>query len=112
VSELIEGESLRKLIERGPVPLRKLLEIGTQVAYGLAAAHEAGIVHRDLKPENIMITRDNHVKILDFGLAKPVIVQKGTEEENTRSALLTSPGLILGTTSYMSPEQARGIEVD
>ena len=113
VSELIEGDSLRKILERvGPLPLRKYLEIATQTAAGLAAAHEAGIVHRDLKPENIMITRDNRVKILDFGLAKNVIPQTGGEEEHTKSALITAAGMVLGTASYMSPEQARGQEVD
>ncbi len=112
VSELIEGESLRKILENGPVPLRKYLDIATQTAAGLAAAHEAGIVHRDLKPENIMITRDNRVKILDFGLAKNVIPQTGGEEEHTKSALITGAGMVLGTAAYMSPEQARGEEVD
>jgi Tol biopolymer transport system component len=115
VSELIEGESLRSRIKRGPLPLKELLDIVIQAGEGLAAAHEAGIIHRDLKPENIMITRDGRVKILDFGLAKPIL------EEQLEGATLTGetlddlggtePGLILGTVGYMSPEQARGAPV-
>jgi serine/threonine protein kinase len=112
VSELLEGESLRSLIQKGPMPLRKFLDIAIQVASGLTAAHEAGIIHRDLKPENIMITRDNRVKILDFGLAKVELPATGTPEEQTRSHLLTHPGAILGTVAYMSPEQAKGDYVD
>ncbi len=116
VSELIEGESLRSRIKRGPLPLKQLLDIAIQVTDGLAAAHEAGIIHRDLKPENILLTRDGRVKILDFGLAKPFL------EEHLEGATLsgetldevaggTEPGLILGTVGYMSPEQARGAPV-
>jgi Tol biopolymer transport system component len=112
VAELVEGESLRGLLQRGPVPVRKLLDIAIQVAAGLTAAHEAGIVHRDLKPENIMLTLDERVKILDFGLAKPRDPVTGSAEEQTRSHLLTTPGMIMGTASYMSPEQARGEELD
>jgi serine/threonine protein kinase/Tol biopolymer transport system component len=115
VSELVDGESLRTLIRRGPLAMRELLDITIQIADGLAAAHEAGIVHRDLKPENIMITRAGLVKILDFGLAKPV-VGSGTAdelalEESTYDGYRTEPGLILGTVGYMSPEQARGGDV-
>jgi serine/threonine protein kinase/tetratricopeptide (TPR) repeat protein len=110
VTELVEGESLRDLILRGPVPVRKLLDIGVQLADGLAAAHAAGIIHRDLKPENIMLTRESRVKILDFGLAK----QAGhlTPDGPTASLAQTSPGTVLGTVGYMSPEQARGEELD
>jgi len=113
VSELVEGENLRKILDRGrPMPLRKFLDIATQIAAGLAAAHEAGIIHRDIKPENVMITSDNRVKLLDFGLAKAVIPETGGEADATKSAFITRAGVIMGTASYMSPEQARGEEVD
>ncbi len=106
VSELVDGESLRDLIERGPVPRRKALEVAAQVADGLAAAHAAGVVHRDLKPENIMLTRDGRAKILDFGLARyqPPAAQ-GT-------ATMTQPGMVMGTVGYMSPEQVAGGNAD
>ncbi len=107
VTELIDGESLAALIARGPVPVRKFLEIATQCASGLAAAHAAGIVHRDIKPNNIMIRRDGCVKILDFGIAKM------TEAQSTVAAVnVTSPGFVVGTANYMSPEQARGDGLD
>ncbi|MCI0614112.1 serine/threonine protein kinase, partial [bacterium] len=106
VSELIDGESLRKIIQKGPVPIKKLLDISVQIAEGLNAAHQAGIVHRDLKPENIMITRDGRVKILDFGLAKLTIQSEDPENEGVTSK--TESRVILGTVSYMSPEQATG----
>ncbi len=109
VSELVEGESLRVLINRGPVGARRLSEIGAQIADGLAAAHGLGILHRDLKPENIMITRDGRVKILDFGLAKQTAQPKGDE---TATALLSQPGVVLGTVGYMAPEQVRAEPVD
>lgn len=105
VTELVDGESLRRVMERGPLNLRALLDIATQIADALAAAHEAGIVHRDLKPENIMIARSGRVKLLDFGLAKPAVVGDG---EGTIDELQTEPGLLVGTVAYMSPEQARG----
>ncbi len=70
VTELLEGETLRERLDRGPIPVRKAVEIGLQIAHGLSAAHERGIVHRDLKPENIFLTKDGHTKLLDFGLAK------------------------------------------
>lgn len=105
VTELIDGESLRALINRGPLPMRKLLDIAIQVADALAAAHEAGIVHRDLKPENIMIGKDGRVKLLDFGVAKPIM---NGDPEHTLDENRTEPGLLIGTVGYMSPEQARG----
>jgi eukaryotic-like serine/threonine-protein kinase len=111
VSELIEGESLRDSLRRGPLPLSRLLDLSGQVAEALAAAHAAGIVHRDIKPENIMITRDGRAKILDFGLAKQVSVAVAAADE-TRTATHTSPGSIIGTAAYMSPEQIRGEPLD
>jgi Serine/threonine protein kinase len=107
VSELVDGESLRKLLQRGPLSMRKLLDLAIQIADGLAAAHEAGIVHRDIKPENIMVSRDGRVKILDFGLAKALADQPLAVDEAFGNND-TAPGLVLGTTAYMSPEQARG----
>ena len=107
VSELVPGETLRGMIQRGPVPLRKALDIAVQTADGLAAAHAAHIAHRDLKPENIMLTADGRVKILDFGLAKSVS-RGAAHEDATQTVVATQPGTILGTASYMSPEQASG----
>jgi Tol biopolymer transport system component len=109
VSELVEGESLRAAIERGPITGRKLLDIATQTADGIAAAHALGIVHRDLKPENIMLSRDGRVKVLDFGLAKQ---NAPITTEETATIALSSPGMVLGTVGYMSPEQVRGEPVD
>ncbi len=114
VSELVPGESLRALLRRGSVPLRKTLDIAVQMADGMAAAHTAGITHRDLKPENVMVASDERVKILDFGLAR----QAGSEmaaawsEQGTVTAHDTQPGTVMGTVNYMSPEQARGLPVN
>jgi len=108
--ELVKGETLRQLIEHGPLPVKRVLAIGAQVADGLAKAHEAGIIHRDLKPENVMVTTDGFAKILDFGLAK--LVEHARHEADTVAKPLTSPGTVLGTTAYMSPEQAMGREAD
>ena len=108
--ELIKGETLRQLMAGGPLPIRRVLSIGAQIADGLAKAHEAGIVHRDLKPENVMVTTDGFAKILDFGLAK--LVEHAWHEADTVVKALTSPGTVLGTTAYMSPEQAMGREAD
>ena len=113
VQELLEGESLRDLLVRGPLPLRKALDVGFQVAEGLAAAHGKGIIHRDVKPENVFLTKDGHAKLLDFGLARSRPVS--TAEDETQSPTvdkLTSEGVVLGTVAYMSPEQARGETVD
>ncbi len=104
VSELVDGETLTRVIERGPLPLRKLIEVGTQIADGLAAAHAAGVVHRDLKPGNVMLTAGGRVKILDFGLAR----QDRAPGAETATAEVTDAGAILGTPGYMSPEQVRG----
>jgi Tol biopolymer transport system component len=106
-SEVVAGESLAKAMERGPMAVGKAVEIATQLADGLAAAHAAGIVHRDLKPANIMVARDGRVKILDFGLAK----QRRTAADSTTLSL-TDEGTVMGTAGYMSPEQVRGEEVD
>jgi eukaryotic-like serine/threonine-protein kinase len=112
VSELLEGESLRAVLDRGPLPQRKAIEYGVQIAHGLAAAHEKGIVHRDLKPENVFVTRDGRIKILDFGLAK--LAQKtGIEhDELTLTSSHTAAGVVMGTASYMAPEQVRGEAAD
>lgn len=113
VMELVEGQTLRQLLNSGPLPIRKVLDFAVQIAEGLAKAHSAGIVHRDLKPENLMITKDGFVKILDFGLAKllpPVGSELNASDAQTTSR--TTAGVVLGTTVYMSPEQARGETVD
>jgi predicted ATPase len=111
VLEYVEGETLRELMAAGTLPMRKIIAIAVQIAEGLAKAHEAGIIHRDLKPENLMVTPDV-VKILDFGLAK-----LGMEEMNQGETLPvesgpTTPGVMLGTFKYMSPEQAGGQYLD
>ena len=113
VMEYIEGSDLRTLIHGGPMPVSKVLDIGAQIADGLAAAHERGIVHRDLKPENIMLTRDGFAKILDFGLAK-IVAPTAEDSEHTLQLEMpgTNPGTILGTVGYMSPEQATGKRLD
>jgi Tol biopolymer transport system component len=113
VSELIDGRTLREEIARGPVPTKRTLDLATQIADGLAAAHGAGIVHRDLKPENIMVTRTGRAKILDFGLARPggFEAARGETLDLSQAADLqtqTELGLRAGTIPYMSPEQARG----
>ena len=112
VSELLEGETLREQINRGRVPVRKAIDYGMQIARGLDAAHQKGIVHRDLKPENLFITRDERVKILDFGLAKLTQPWQGTELGTSTLTAGTEPGAVMGTVSYMSPEQVRGERTD
>jgi serine/threonine protein kinase len=112
VSELLEGSTLRQVLQRGPLPVRKTIDYAVQIAHGLAAAHEQGIVHRDLKPENLFVTKDGRIKILDFGLAKlmqPQPVPDGNAPTMTRG---TDPGMVMGTAGYMSPEQVRGKAVD
>src|SRR5580698_2359208 len=112
VSELLEGESLRALLERGPIPQRKAIEYAVQIANGLAAAHDKGIVHRDLKPDNLYVCRDGRVKILDFGLAK-LAGTAGIELDGARmTGSHTAAGVVLGTASYMAPVQVRGEAVD
>ena len=112
VTELLEGETLRSVLRRGPVPPTTALAWGDEIAEGLAAAHERGIVHRDLKPENVFVTTAGHIKILDFGLARldppsglpPAAVSTASD--------LTEPLAVLGTVGYMSPEQVRGWSAD
>jgi serine/threonine protein kinase/tetratricopeptide (TPR) repeat protein len=111
-TEYIEGESLRQYLTKDTVQFRALLDIGVQVASALAAAHSAGIVHRDIKPENIMVRRDHVVKVLDFGLAKIFKQTIPSDDEPTRAMHHTASGVVMGTASYLSPEQARGKNVD
>ena len=116
VAELLEGESLHTRLRRGPLPLRKALEIAVQATRGVAAAHDKGIVHRDLKPANLFVTEDGRVKILDFGLAKLSSKENANQSESLTltqgEAAGTEPGLVLGTVGYMSPEQVRGKVAD
>jgi len=110
VSELVEGENLRAVLSNGAVPLKRTLDLAAQIADGMAAPHARGITHRDLKPENIMVTPEGRAKILDFGLAK-----RGTRQIKPTDSTLSfasEVGAILGTTNYMSPEQARSQDVD
>src|SRR6185436_17268463 len=115
VMEHVEGETLRRRLRPGPLPLSEVLDLGAQLADGLAKAHRAGIVHRDLKPENLMVTPDGLLKILDFGLAKLVVAPLG-DLVDTRETLSrqggTQAGMLVGTLEYMSPEQASGRTVD
>jgi eukaryotic-like serine/threonine-protein kinase len=113
-TEFIDGDTLRKRINHGSQKLNEILEITIQTAGALAAAHAAGIVHRDIKPENIMVRPDGYVKVLDFGLAKlaePSAFDADAEAP-TKAMVNTREGTIMGTANYMSPEQARGIDVD
>src|SRR5262245_32002904 len=113
VAELLEGEELRAQLEPGALPARRALEYAQQIATGLAAAHAKGIVHRDLKPENLFVTKDELVKILDFGLAKLRPPQPGAvDTDGPTQKRLTEPGVVMGTVGYMSPEQVRGQEAD
>ena len=112
VSELLEGESLRAVLDRGALPQRKAIEYGVQIAHGLAAAHEKGIVHRDLKPENIFVSKDGRIKILDFGLAKFAQNPSSGPDGVTLATSHTAAGVVMGTASYMAPEQVRGEGAD
>jgi predicted Ser/Thr protein kinase len=108
--ELVEGRTLRALLEDGALGTRKLLDVGTQLAEALAKAHDGGIVHRDLKPENVIVSKDGYVKVLDFGLARQVGRRHDSSELPTQTG--TTPGTVMGTVGYMSPEQAAGRPVD
>jgi Tol biopolymer transport system component len=120
VMELLEGETLRERLKRGPLGVRKSIEVGLQIAHALSAAHERGIVHRDLKPENVFITNDGHTKLLDFGLAKATPAATTAKASSLMSditmqtvqTLQTQPGMVMGTAPYMAPEQVRGETVD
>jgi serine/threonine protein kinase/Tol biopolymer transport system component len=114
VSEFIDGRTLRDQLRQGVLTLGESIEIAGQIANALAAAHAAGIVHRDVKPENIMLRADGHAKLVDFGLAKVEHEAPALDSDLTVAAagLHTTPGLVMGTTQYMSPEQARGLKVD
>jgi tetratricopeptide (TPR) repeat protein/TolB-like protein/predicted Ser/Thr protein kinase len=109
--ELIRGEKLSDTLQRGALPQKRVLDLAAEIAEGLARAHDKGIVHRDLKPANVMVTEDGHAKIIDFGLAKLVEPIADTAT-GTIQAPQTDPGMVMGTVSYMSPEQARGQAVD
>ena len=113
-TEFIDGETLRQRLARSHLTIREVMDVSVQVASALAAAHSAGIIHRDIKPENIMLRPDGYVKVLDFGLAKLTEQQASTTdtEAPTVAKVDTDPGTVMGTLSYMSPEQARGKTVD
>src|SRR5882757_9329963 len=115
VTEFIEGENLRHHLRRAPLMLTEAIEIAVQVASALSSAHEAGIIHRDIKPENIMVRKDGIVKVLDFGLAKLTEqrrVHEVDQDAATQAMVQTEPGTVVGTTAYLSPEQARALDVD
>jgi eukaryotic-like serine/threonine-protein kinase len=112
VSELLEGSTLRQVLQRGPLPVRKTVDYAVQIAHGLAAAHEQGIVHRDLKPENLSVSKDGRIKILDFGLAKLMQPQSEANGNPATMSRNTDAGMVMGTAGYMSPEQVRGKAVD
>jgi Tol biopolymer transport system component len=115
VLELVEGPTLAELIQRRPLPIAEAVRISHQIADALEAAHQRGIVHRDLKPQNIKVKPDGEVKVLDFGLAKAAMAAADDDDGSPRSTASidgTREGIILGTTSYMSPEQSRGHAVD
>ena len=116
VTELLEGQTLRRRMHEGPLPWRKAVEIGAAIADGLAAAHAKGIIHRDLKPENIFLTDDGRLKILDFGIAQLKRIEPMSADVDISAMptapLKTDPGAIMGTAGYMAPEQLRAEEVD
>jgi hypothetical protein len=107
VTELLYGETVADLVARGPLPRRKTIDYGVQIARAVGAAHERGIVHRDLKPANVFVCTDGHIKVLDFGVARST-----TSADGALTMTGTTPGLVMGTVGYMAPEQARGLAVD
>ena len=112
VMELLEGTTLRDKLDAGSIPTKQAADYALQIAKGLSAAHENGIVHRDLKPENLVVSKDGHLKILDFGLAKRTEQEKTDDETSAPTAARTDPGTVMGTVGYMSPEQVKGHAVD
>jgi serine/threonine protein kinase len=114
VLEFVDGETLQERIQRGPIPVDEAMEIARQIAEALEAAHERGIVHRDLKPANVKVSSSGQVKVLDFGLAKAMDLPEASDFSQSPTLLSggTQQGVILGTTSYMSPEQAKGKPAD
>jgi eukaryotic-like serine/threonine-protein kinase len=112
VMELLEGETLRKRIQRSALPWRKAVEIAVALAEGLSAAHSKGIIHRDLKPENVFLTSTGGVKILDFGLARMEMLEPTSDQTSAPTISRTEPGMLMGTVPYMSPEQVKGEQLD
>src|SRR5262249_2531574 len=113
--ELVPGEDLAQRIQRGPIPVAEAIDIATQIARALEAAHESGVVHRDLKPANGGLTPDGRVKVLDFGRAKAMEASapaSSLSQSPTFAVTSMASGMIIGTAAYMSPEQARGQMVD
>ncbi len=107
-SDLVDGTSLRELTAGGPLPTKRLFDVGVQIAEGLAKAHAAGIVHRDLKPENVMVSKDGFVKILDFGLAKLFVApQEQVSGLPTAIQQETQPGTVMGTVGYSATREPR-----
>src|SRR6266550_1222623 len=109
-TEFVEGQTLRDLINNGPLELSKVLDVATQIASALSAAHTAGIIHRDIKPENLMLRPDGYLKIVDFGIAK--LNEQLTSDSNASTIIQTETGTAVGTVRYMSPEQVRVLDVD
>ena len=112
VTELLDGETLRERLARGPMPQLRACDVASALARGLAAAHAKGIMHRDLKPENAMLTSDGRVKILDFGVAKLRTLEAHADRVLSPLSVQTESGVIVGTAGYMAPEQIRGGETD
>ena len=110
VTEFIEGETLRHRLQKGRLPIRDVIDIGLQMAGALSAAHARGLVHRDIKPDNVMVRPDGYAKVLDFGLAKLATVTPSSDHVDVESH--TQSGMVIGTPRYMSPEQARGLDLD